>query len=359
MSARTLTAAVERAWAADTPARRMAVAVLTPPSLLYGLAVRARNACWERGIFRPEHVAAHVVSIGNLTVGGTGKTPVTIWLAEALTRRGRRVGVVARGYGKRRPGVVIVGSDGAVRATPEDGGDEAVLVASRLAVAVVTGERRVLAARTACTEFACDTIVLDDGFQHRALARDADLVLVGADALPTRLLPAGPLREPATALARARAVLALGDETILPPTPRVPAGVAAYTGRILPIAAVRAESGVLVAHDLAQVPRAGLVAVAGVARPERFWRMLDRLGIGVTAHLGFPDHCAYGPADVARIRRAGAGVVTTEKDLVKLARVPGLATTPLHAIRLAVEVKDGDRLVDLLLAPSEVALRPD
>ena len=84
-----------------------------------------------------------------------------------------------------------------------------------------------------------------------------------------------------------------------------------------------------------------------------------QLGIGVPAHLGFPDHCAYGPADVARIRRAGAGVVTTEKDLVKLARVPGLATTPLHAIRLAVEVKDGDRLVDLLLAPSEVALRPD
>ena len=359
MTGATVSGAVERAWCGDTPARRCAVALLVPASLVYGAAIRVRNACWDLGLLTPEHVAAHVVSVGNLTVGGSGKTPVTIWLAEAFMRRGRRVGVVARGYGKRRVGVVVVGVDGRPLVTPEEGGDEAVLVARRLAVAVVTGERRVQAARRACTEFGCDTIVLDDGFQHRALARDADLVLVGADGHPARLLPAGPLRESVRALERARAVLALGDEPALPAAPRVPAGVAAFSGRIAPSAGVRVEDDVFVAHDLALVPRQGVIAVAGVARPERFWRMLDRLGIRATEHLRFPDHHAYGPADVERLQQAGAGVVTTEKDLVKLARVPGLRTIPLHAIRLAVEVKDGERLVDLLLQPGEVALRPD
>ncbi len=350
--------AVEAAWAADSPTRRLLVGLLEPAAAVYGAGVAIRNALYDRGLVAIARVPATVVSVGNLTVGGSGKTPTVLWLAEALRRRGRRVGVVARGYGKRRRGVVVVGVDGQALVDPADGGDEATLVATRLAVPVVTAERRADGAALACARFGCDTLVLDDGFQHRALARDADLVLVPADGLPTRLLPAGPLREPARALARARAVLALGDETRLPP---VPAGPAPFVGRVVPTATLVPSAAGVVVRPLDDLPRRDVVAVAGVARPERFWNLLARLRVEPSERLRFPDHHPYAPADAARIRDvAGArAIVTTEKDLVKLARLGGELGRRLHALRVDVEVEQGETLVDRLLAPPEVALRPD
>jgi len=198
---------VEAAWSGDRPRDRLLVGLLAPLAAGYRAGVAVRNALYDRGWLASEHVAATVISVGNLSVGGTGKTPTALWLAQALRRRGRRVGLVARGYGKRTPGVVVVG-DGQPLVDPADGGDEAVLLAIRSGLPVVTGERRAEAARAAIARFACDTIVLDDGFQHRALARDADLVVTSGDDLPARLLPAGPLREPVSALRRARLLIA-------------------------------------------------------------------------------------------------------------------------------------------------------
>jgi tetraacyldisaccharide 4'-kinase len=362
VSGATLAAAVEAAWAADTPVRRVERALLRPLAIPYGAAVAMRNALYDRGVLRAARVPATVLSVGNITVGGTGKTPTALWLAEALAARGRRPAIVARGYGKARAGVVVVGADGRALVSPADGGDEAVLAAMRLPIPVVTGERRAAAAALACERFACDTIVLDDGFQHRALARDADLVLVPGDGLPAHLLPAGPLREPARVLARARAVLALGDERRPPAPPAAPSGVAAFVGRIVPTASVALADGALASDALARLPRRGVVAVAGVARPARFWSLLDRLGVETAARLAFPDHHAYEAADVARLRAAAAGgapVVTTEKDLVKLATAPDAGALRLHAVRVAVEIERAPALVDLLLAPAEVALRAD
>jgi tetraacyldisaccharide 4'-kinase len=363
MTAARLAHEVEAAWAADTAGRRLLLGLLAPASAAYGAGVAVRNRLYDRGLLAAARVPATVVSVGNLTVGGTGKTPTALWLAAAFTARGRRVGLVARGYGKRRAGVVVVGVGGRALVDPAEGGDEAALAAARLALPVVTGERRADAARLACSRFGCDTIVLDDGFQHRALARDADLVLLPGEGLPARLLPAGPLREPVGALRRARAVLALGDETRLPARPAVPPGVGAYVGRVVPTGAVVAADGALVAHGLDVLPRRAVVGVAGVARPARFWRLLDRLGVQVAERIELPDHHAYGPADLQRIRaaaRAGErSVVTTEKDLVKLARLPDAATLRLRAVRIEVAVEEGERLVDLLLAPAEVALRAD
>ena len=350
---------VEDAWTGDAARHRLTVAALRPLAAVYGGVVRARNLAYDRGWSRVERVPATVLGVGSLTVGGSGKTPVAIWLAETLLQRGRRVAIVGRGYGKRQSGVVVVGANGRVLVEPAIGGDEAVLAASRVAVPVVTAERRVLAAREVCMRFGCDTIVLDDGFQHRGLARDADLVLVPADGLPQRLLPAGPLREDRGALRRARAVLALGDETRVPSRPEVPPGVAAFVGRIIPTAAVTAEGDRLLTHDLAGIPRRGAVAVAGVARPERFWSMLERLGIMTLEQMRFPDHHVYDAADVARLRTIGAAIVTTEKDLVKLARLPGAEALDLWAVRVEVVVEEGGRLVDRLLEPAEVALRRD
>src|SRR5262249_57303976 len=149
--------------------------------------------------------------------GGTGTAPAARWLPERLAARGWRVGIGARGYRKRRRGIVVVGKDGHPLVSAADGGEEAVMLARRFPGVVVTGERRAEAAAFACEQFALDAVVLDDGFQHRALARDADLVLLADDARAWSL-PAGPLREPAPRLARARALLSL--------TGRCPRGLA-------------------------------------------------------------------------------------------------------------------------------------
>src|SRR5436190_16910312 len=342
---------VEAAWTGGRPRDRLLVGLLAPLAAGYRAGVAVRNALYDRGWLATERVPATVVSVGNLSVGGTGKTPTALWLAHALRRRGRRVALVARGYGKQMPGVVVVG-DGRPCVDPAEGGDEAVLLALRSGLPVVTGERRAEAARAACERFACDTIVLDDGFQHRALARDADLVVLPVDCLPARLLPAGPLREPASALRRARAALVLGGPAGALPIP-------SFTGRIVPTAlVVPDDAGGFAAYPLADVPKHDVVAVAGVARPERFWRLLDALGVNVTERLTFPDHHPYAAGDLVRIRAGSSGrvVVTTEKDLVKLARLPDAGAIPLHAVRIDVEVDEGERLVDTLLAPAEVAL---
>ena len=349
--------AVEAAWTGTSARDRLVAGLLAPLAAGYRGAITVRNALYDHAWLRAERVPATVVSVGNLTVGGSGKTPAALWLAGALGRRGRRVAIVARGYGKRRPGVVIVG-DGRPLVEPADGGDEAVLLASRSGLPVVTGERRVEAARAACERFGSDTIVLDDGFQHRALARDADLVLLPPDGLPSKLLPAGPLREPVAALVRARAVLALGDETRLPPRPTVSTGAPAFVGRVVPTGIVTAGAEPVAVRDLASLPRGEVVAVAGVARPERFFALLERLGWRVVERVAFPDHHRYTPVDLARFGR-DRQIVTTEKDLVKLARIRGAEVLRLAAVRIDVEVEDGERLVDALLAPAEVALRGD
>jgi tetraacyldisaccharide 4'-kinase len=355
-----LARAVEQSWDGDGAWPRALHAGLVPLAAAYGAAVGVRGWLYDRGLLRAERVPARVVSVGNLTVGGTGKTPTVLWLVERLLARGRRVAVVSRGYGKRAPGVVVVADGTRVLASADDGGDEAVLVATRAGVPVVTGERRAAAAALACARFGVDTVVLDDGFQHRALARDADLVLLPAGGLRGGLLPAGPLREPASALARATAVLAIADDAESRPAVAAPPGVPCFVGRVRATAGVTATGGTLTAHDLATLPRSRVVAVAGIARPDRFWRMLARLGIDVDERLAFADHQRYGSAEVAAVRSAAAGgraVVTTEKDLVKLGTLA--ATLPLHAVRIGVEVEDGERLVARLAGGAEVALRAD
>jgi tetraacyldisaccharide 4'-kinase len=338
-------AAVTRAWEPRTASERAVRLALVPASLAYGVAVAIRNRLYDTGWLEQVRVDACVLSVGNLTVGGTGKTPAALWLAQALARRGRRVGIVARGYRKRRPGVVVVGVDGSPLVSAEEGGDEAVMLARRFVGPVLTGERRVDAATEACARFGVDTIVLDDGFQHRALARDADLVLLASDEASRRLLPAGSRREPLGALTRARALLAVGDgEPRSSPTLGLPPQ---FHGRLVPTALVDASWR---EAPLTALGGARVVAVSGVARPERFIATLEQCGARVVERVVFPDHHEYSPADVARIVSAGrAGeLLTTEKDLAKLAGRSGLEH--LRGLRVTLQVDDGDRLVDLLEA---------
>ncbi len=332
-----------RVWSGETAIDRALRAVLAPLAATYGAAVATRNRLFDVGWLAARRVPARVLSVGNLTVGGSGKTPATLWLAERLAARGRRTGIVARGYRKRRPGVVVVGAEGRPLVSPEEGGDEAVMLAHRFAGPIVTGEDRAAAAALACACFALDTIVLDDGFQHRALARDADLVLATGEVAASRLFPAGPLREPVAALARARAVLVIDG------TPPRTLGARAFRARLRPTAAVRVMADTWSVEPLDVLRGARILAVAGIARPERFITTLEALGAGPLETLLFPDHHPYSARDAARIAATADRrlVVTTEKDLVKLARFSVL--DGLRAIRTDLDVEDGEGLVDLLL----------
>jgi tetraacyldisaccharide 4'-kinase len=347
----TLAAVAERAWAGRTPGERALRAALVPAAVAYGAVTSLRNRLYDARWLAVTRVPARVLSVGNITVGGTGKTPAALWLAERLAARGWRPAIVARGYGKRRRGVVVVGEDGRALVTPEDGGDEAVLLARRFAGPVVTGERRAEAAAFACARFGVDAIVLDDGFQHRALARDADLVLTTEDTAAGWPLPAGPLREPAAGLGRARALLAVDGP---PPPDR---GVPVFRGRLVPTGVVAPGSATPAA--LATLAGRTVTALAGVARPARFVATLEDAGIRVGRLLRYPDHHPYGAADAVDIARALAQgpVVTTEKDVVKLERFPGLAG--LAAVRVALEVERGEALVDLLAGTPQVDLHHD
>ncbi len=338
---------VQRAWTPHSASEHAIQLALRPLSAIYGAAMALRNGLYDAGWLPRARVPARVISIGNLTVGGTGKTPAALWLAERLAARGRRVGIVARGYRKRQPGVVIVGTDGTPLVSAEEGGDEAVMLARRFAGPVVTGERRAEAALVACTQLGLDTIVLDDGFQHRALQRDADLVLLSDDPAAGRLLPAGSRREAVAALGRARAVLAVGDG-VPPSAPDIPR----FTARLAATAVVRAVADGWRVLPLSCLEGTTVVAVSGVARPERFTALLERCGARVRRHIVFPDHYAYASVDVAALIAASAEgmLVTTEKDLVKLAEHPGVAA--MHALRVELVVDQGDALVDLLLAPA-------
>jgi tetraacyldisaccharide 4'-kinase len=339
-----LGAIVETAWAGRTPWARALGAALAPAAWPYGAVVALRNRLYDQGRLAVERVPARVVSVGNLSVGGSGKTPLTLWLAERLAARGRRVAVVARGYRKRRPGVVVVGRDGRALISAADGGDEAVLLAHRFAGTVVVGEDRVAAARRACEEYGADLVLLDDGFQHRRLGRDLDVVLLAGDPRRERLLPAGPLREGPAALARAGVVVVMDDAGDWP-AGVVPHGIPIVRAVTRPGGLVELGDGHWNVGDAGRLAGREVAAVAGIARPQRFLAALERLGARVGETRLLDDHHVYDAGDAAWIAAAArrGPVVTTEKDLVKLADLE--ERLPVVALRLEVEVAPGDALV--------------
>jgi tetraacyldisaccharide 4'-kinase len=340
-----VTRAVEATWT-DGAGGPLA-ALLRVLSVPYGTAVALRSHAYDRGWLATHRVSARVVSVGNLVVGGSGKTPLALWLAGRLAEAGRRPAIVARGYGKRRRGVVVVGDGGRALVGAREGGDEAVLMARRFRGPVVTGEDRVAAARAAIDRFGVDTVVLDDGFQHRRLARDVDVVVMAGPPRSSRLLPAGPQREPARAGGRARARGAGGASP--PPGTSCPV----FRARLVPEAVVGAGAAEWTVEPPDTLADRRVVAVAGIARPERFLDDLVRLGAHVERAVLRRDHHPWTPAEVASVvAEAGeATVVTTEKDLVKWA-VPAGAT--VRALRLGVEMDDAATFLRLAGGPGVV-----
>jgi tetraacyldisaccharide 4'-kinase len=285
---------------------------LCPLAWIFGLAVAARRGLYSVGLLRSARIGVPVIVVGNLTVGGTGKTPVAAWLVRELTRRGHRVGVVLRGYGGRHSGRVRVAAAGDDAA---EVGDEALLHARNGAHVVVIGADRVTAARMAEQEGA-QIVVCDDGLQHLHLARDYEIVVVDA----VRgfgngwLLPAGPMREPARRLERADAVVLTrrgvdGGSRVKPGRPFV------AEARLSPGAAVNLLSGER--RELAGFSGKRVHALAAVGNPQAFFAALRDAGLEVVPHP-LPDHATIDPG--APPFPADATVLMTEKDAVKCAR---------------------------------------
>lgn len=311
-------------------------------SMPYGIAVRLRNAAYQRGWLPSERASVPVVSVGNLTAGGTGKTPCVEYVARFYRGLDRRVALLSRGYG---------GEGGC--------NDEALVLEENLPdVPHLQGADRVALARTAVEELESEILVLDDGFQHRRLARDLDLVLIDATAPWGHgyLLPRGLLREPPSSLRRAGVlVLTRCDQTpaeqrerlrqkiarIAPETP-----VIETTHRPMELSNSDGETSPL---DLLR--EGPMAAFCGIGNPEAFRRTLRDLGARPADFRVYPDHHAYSRADVEELRRwaeglpAGAVVVTTQKDLVKL-RLSRLGDRPLWCLRIRLCVESGQDVLD-------------
>jgi len=300
-------------------------------SNIYGGVVGARNAFYDHELLRARRLAGAVVSVGNLSAGGSGKTPFVILLGELLRQRGIQFDVLSRGYGRRTRGVLLVDPSG----MPAQFGDEPVLIGRKLQAPVIVGEDRFKAGQFAEAKFGPQLHLLDDGFQHRALARDFDIVMVTPQDAKGNLLPGGRLREPLASLRRADAVvLASGASAEAFPV----------QGKLI----WRVRRGIVPGN----IPLRPVV-FCGIARPENFVLQLRAANVEPAAQAFYRDHHAYTEKDVRellalRARSDAGGFVTTEKDAVNLGGYLS-ALDPLAVVPVKMELADAANALDTML----------
>ncbi len=358
---------LRRYW--DDPDTPVVSAGLSALSWAYRGALAARDRAYRWGVLPTGRLPCPVISVGNLTLGGTGKTPMVELVVRTLQELGAVPAVLSRGYGRTTRGVQVVADGTGVRAEARTGGDEPRLLAERLpGVPVVVGENRYEAGRIAVERGGVTALVLDDGFQHRTLAKDLEILVVSGRAPwgNARVFPRGTLREPLSAIGRAQAVVVTN-----PVAPETIAEVTAVVRRHHPTAPVLAARYELEEASeplrgrrvpVAELAGRRLLAFAGLGSPEGFAHTVDATGIRRVGFVEFPDHHWFTPADVAELARdaraAGAqGLVTTEKDWVRMREV---APPPLPIwvlpVRLVIETRleTWRSLIAATLAPAPI-----
>jgi tetraacyldisaccharide 4'-kinase len=319
---------------------------MNPMTGLYGAAAALRNTLYDRGVLSSRRLEQPVVSVGNLSVGGAGKTPFVIALGELLQARGIRFDVLTRGYGRKTRGVLVVDPDG----NAANFGDEPLLIARRLGVPVIVGESRYAAGRVAEQKFQSQLHILDDGFQHRSLAREYDIVLLTERDFDDRLLPSGRLREPLSALQRADAIVLPAGLAVGHPTSRRDAAGRVSLGVLQqkPIWRIERE---LVLPNLPSAP----IVFCGIARPEQFFAQVRAAGIKPAAEVVFRDHHAYNGSDIERLlamraKLGSGGFLTTGKDAVNLGSLLLQADLkPFAVAKLSLRIDRPDDVVDAIL----------
>jgi tetraacyldisaccharide 4'-kinase len=322
----TITKTFQR-WMGEEKIGLFAHAFLYCLSIVYGAAVRLRLVLYNAGVLKTKKLPCKVVSVGNITAGGSGKTPMTMHIALTLKKMGLRVVILTRGYRRAGRGYAVVSDGERTFLGPEEAGDEPYLMAQRLShIPVIVGKDRVKSGRRAVSNFSPDVIVLDDGFQHIRLFRDLNILLVDSRRGfgNSFLLPRGILREPVSALERADLVMVKVDGPPYEP----PEGPFVRELKKPVMRFSYRTKGVLDINDNVErepgyLSSKRVVALSGIAEPASFLETLEEAGAVIVNTLIYPDHHRYTPSDIERIveeaRLADADLVaTTEKDAVKL-----------------------------------------
>lgn len=332
--------------------------ILPPFSALYSLATRLRLAAYRRHLFSVTKLDAPVISVGNITTGGTGKTPLVEWACRVIADQGKRVCVLTRGFGRQNPNEQIIVSDGnKILANASAAGDEPLLLAENLigVAAVVCNSNRAVAGAWAINNLQSEVFVLDDGFQHLRLARDLNIVTIDAtNPWGGGLLPYGHLREPLSGLARADCVVLTRTEE--------PADLASITRTVqkivgpAPIFRSRMHTSALRDLNGEAVEHASLIsqpvgAICGVGNPVSFFNHLRREGFELAFERALPDHYNYQQADVdnivAEAKQKGArSILTTAKDAVKLSAFQ--FEIPCYVLEIKISIAEEAGLIQLI-----------
>jgi len=332
-------------------------ALLYPASLGYTVIVQLRNLFFNRGWIKSVRLPRPVISIGNLTVGGTGKTPTCLWLASELRRQGVKVAILSRGYRRTETRPVILqpsrlSSDIAQNdAELAQAGDEPLMMARLYEQTVGVGADRAQSAEALLRGEDVDAFILDDGFQHRQIQRDVDLLLLGSDC-SGRVLPAGPFREPRRNLKRGDYWLLTGAEADwrrrLPPE----RSSAAFAGSLQPLDMISFDAHRWKRYPLTLLHHSKVLTVTGIANPQKLYQTIHDWEGQIVHTLEFPDHHDYSTKDwqeISRMARLIDLIVTTEKDILKLIRYP-FARDKLMALRVGMNVAGGEQLVAAVVA---------
>lgn len=326
------------------PAAVIFFLLLVIPALLYSLALRLRAMLYLFGLLKIRRLSKPVISVGNITVGGTGKTPVTAMIAGMLMERGLKVAVLSRGYGGSLEGQTAVVSDGrSILLTPDQCGDEPALLARSLpGLRVVIGSDRYRAGLLAIEQLAPDIFLLDDGFQHLRLHRDLNILLLDCRRPFGNgfALPAGLMREPSSAAKRADLLIltrCTDDATV-----SVPCLPICRSTHSLSSFKRLADNATL---DAATLSQTRVAAFAGIADPAAFFSNLEQLGIRPVATLSLPDHEHYGMETLEKLNLLASSsktdwLLTTEKDGVKLSATDELLYKHIVTARLEIALED-------------------
>jgi tetraacyldisaccharide 4'-kinase len=339
---------IRRVWERRGVLGKLLWVSFLPASCLYWLGVQTRNAFYSIGWKKPQTLNEFVLSIGNLTVGGTGKTPTVVWMAQELQKRGFRIAVLSRGYNRsgNEPRVLPANALGDVDAF----GDEPAMMARLFGLTVAVSNPRYRGALEAMKHEVVDVFILDDGFQHRQLARDLDLLLLGSDAMGW-VLPSGPFRESRRAIGRADFLLVTDSQNQWQCLVSQTEHRFVFHGTLKPVALTGFESRRWKEYPLSLLARRKIVAVTAIANPEPFYRIIHDWEGEIVDVLEFKDHHNYSSQDWQRINRAARNadlIITTEKDILKLIRFP-FGRERLLALRVAMTVENGDTLIQAVV----------
>lgn len=331
--------------------------VLPPLSLLYGAVTRTRLSLYRRGTFQTTKLDRPVISIGNITTGGTGKTPLVEYVARTIASHGKKVCILTRGYGRKDPHLQVIVSDGyGVLASPSEAGDEPYLLATKLAgqAAVISSADRIAAGQEAIKDFGTEAFVLDDGFQHLRLARDLNIACIDATNPwgGGRLLPYGRLRESVEGLRRADCVVLTrcdqveSVEELRKEIRELIGERPIFESRMQPLRVVSLKNG---PETMALPGRVG--AFCAVGNPDSFFKSLRELGYDVGLERAFADHHAYSPSDVDALHQlaketGASALITTAKDAVKL---KGMTfALPCYVLEIEIVIHDAERFSGLV-----------